>query len=205
MPLRGPRLRIFDGDSPEWRFRKPGVRQDLPGLPQPSHHRMSRRLKSAGRSLRSFLRLFVILVIDHHTLQSINRAIKLSIFLFAYKLLFVRGKRGIAPSQNQSTLLVRSEGGLNIWGYAFFVNDLFSRGIVFGSREAQSRSVGQLYNALHRTLSERCFAHEYRPVQILQRARHNLCTTRTPAVDKEHNGEILMLLRILIREILAPL
>src|SRR6516164_3028628 len=97
---------------------------------------MSRRLKPAGRSLRSFLGLFVVLVIDHHTLQNINGTIKLSVFLFANKLLFIRGKGSVASPQKQSMLLVRSKGSLNIWCHPFLVNDLFPRGIVFGSRQA---------------------------------------------------------------------
>src|SRR6266436_947719 len=136
MPLPERHLRIFGAPLSDWKPRKPRARRDPEGFPRLSHHRTSRQPKSADRSLRSFLRLLLVLVIDHHALQRIDGSIKLRIFLFADKFLFVGGKRGIAPLQKQSPLLVRSERGPDIWRHPFFVNDLFSRGVIFGGRQA---------------------------------------------------------------------
>ena len=86
------------------------------------------------------------------------------------------------------------------------MDDLFARRVVLRGGEAQSRAVWKLHNVLHRTFSERRFAHKNRPAQILQRAGYDFGTAGAAFVH-EHGerkartlfrgarGRIIMLLR----------
>ena len=79
---------------------------------QPSRHTKSRSLIPTRGSLLSRLGLFVILIINHGSLQSIDSAIQLGILLVVDKFLLVRAEESVAMPQKQCALLIGGQATL---------------------------------------------------------------------------------------------
>ena len=82
------------------------VTRRLAGSLQPSRHTKSRSLIPMGGSLLSRLGLFIILIINHGSLQSIESAVQLGILLVIDKFLLVRTEQTVAMPQKECALLI---------------------------------------------------------------------------------------------------
>src|SRR6266567_69835 len=140
-------------------------------------------------SSKSFLYRFalrrVLLRINHDTLQRVDRPQRLWIFRLDDVFLFVRFRTVGTEQREERALLLCRHWNANIRCHAISLNDLLARCVVFCRGKAHRRTVWQLHDILHGTFPERGFADEDGAVQILERSRNDLRTTRAAFVNQE--------------------
>src|SRR6202035_1047690 len=110
---------------------------ELEEPPPPSRHTTFRSLRPTAGSLLSRLRLSVVLIINHGSLQSIDSTIQLGILLVVDKFLLVRAEESVAMPQEQCALLIRCQRRFNIRRYALLMNNLFAWGVIFRCGQPQ--------------------------------------------------------------------
>src|SRR6266498_3546378 len=86
--------------------------------------------------------------------------------------------------------LLRCHWHNDVWSNSFFVNHLMARRVIFGSRQAEGRSVLHRQDALNRTFAEGLFTQDDRPLHILQATGDNFRRAGTPAVDHDYDWKI---------------
>src|SRR5437773_9435850 len=135
-----------------------------------------------------------LLRINHHALQRVDCAQHLRIFrLDNIFLVFGFDISGIAHRKERA-LLLGSHSNPNIWSNAIALNNLFTRRIVFCSRQTHRGAVRQLHHVLYGALPESSFADKHGAMLILERSCNNLAASCAAFVHEQYHRKVRTLL-----------